>query len=89
MDNETFFPRTNLEWMPPGTITRLKANQVLVPELSEQVLNGHRDVRRRAGDTHVAASPSSQVVERCGLGRPTIARDLELSAGMIERRNHG
>jgi hypothetical protein len=75
--------------MPPGTITRLEANQVLIPELSEQVLNGHRDVRRRTGDTHVAASPSSEIVERCGLCRPTVARDLELRAGMIERGDHG
>jgi hypothetical protein len=75
--------------MPPGTITRLKADQVLIPELSEQVLNGHRDVRRRAGDAHVAASPSSEIVQRRSPCGPTIACDLELSAGMIERRDYG
>src|SRR5262245_31828013 len=72
--------------MPPGTNSWLETDQVLMTKFCEQILNGHGDVRRRTGDAHVAASPASEIIERCGLRRPTIARDLELSTGMIERR---
>ena len=54
-----------------------------------KILNGHGDMRRRAGDAHVSASPASEIVESGGLCRPTIARDLELGARMIEWCHNG
>src|SRR4029434_6127665 len=75
--------------MPPGTNSWLEADQILITKFGEQILNGHGDVRRRTGNTHVPASPASEIVEGGGLRRPTIARDLELGARMIERRHDG
>ena len=71
--------------MPPGTVSRLEADQVLMPELGEQILNGDGDMRRRTRHAHVSASPASEIVERRGLRGATVARDFELGAGMIER----
>jgi hypothetical protein len=74
--------------MPPGPISWFEANQVLIPELSEQILNGGGRVRRRARDTHVSTGPSCKIRERGGLRGPTVTCDFELGAGMIERRHH-
>jgi hypothetical protein len=74
--------------MPPGTISWFEANQVLIPELSEQILNRDRGMRWRAGDAHVPTSPAGKIRERGRLRRPAVARDFEFGAGVIDWRDH-
>jgi hypothetical protein len=71
--------------MPPRLGTRLEADQILMSELGEQILNGTRDVRRRAGDAHASAGPPRQILERRSPRRATVARDFECGAWMIDR----
>jgi hypothetical protein len=88
VDDKTPLPRTNFEWMPPGALSRLETDQVLIPELSEQILNRIRGMRGRARNAHVPASPAREIFERGGLCGAAVTDDLEFRAGMIERRNH-
>src|SRR5678815_5830173 len=83
VDDKTLLPCTNLEWMPPGPISWLEANQVLIPELSEQILNRDGGMRRRAGDAHVPSSPACKIRECGGLCGPAVTRDFELGAGTV------
>ena len=79
VDDKTPLPRTNFERMPPGALSRLEGDQVLMPKLGEQILNRRRGVRGRAGNAHVAASPAREIAERRGLCGAAVTDDLEFA----------
>jgi len=74
--------------MPPGALSRLETDQILVPKLSEQILDRSGRMRGRARNAHVPASPAREIFESGGLCGAAVTNDLEFRAGMIERRNH-
>src|SRR6185369_12660269 len=86
MNDEVLLPCANLERVPARTLSRLEGDEVLMPQLGEEVLNGLYRVLGLAGNTHVAAGPASQIGQRCGVRLLTVGSDdRKLTARMVER----